>query len=481
MRNKILILLLVSTVLLACERTVELNPVPTNIISDVTSFDTKERVEGQVRAIYATLKNGGWFGGRYQLFNEIRGGNFNNDRTNIVTGFDVWQYTTPNNSANSVEAQWARAYRVINLVNVFIDGMASKGTAVVGATLSNNYLAEARFVRALCYYGLLQLYARPFADGNGSKLGVPLRLIGATSSGDFSLARSTVAEVYTQILTDLNFAETNLPANYSTAALNVTRAHKNTAIALKTRVYLAMGRHADVVTEANKIVSAVAPFMAPTTGVAHALQADVRTPFTTFTTTESILSMPFASNETPGTQNALGEYYGTAALNGGSGEYSLFANGVIADVNWKATDRRRSFLIVNGGKTWLMKWPASNIFVDWAPVIRYPEILLNLAESLAQLSATVDTRSIALLNAVRQRSDATTTFAPATKADLIALILREREIELLGEGFSGSDLTRRLEPLPAKPGVNSVPFTSKQYVWPIAASELILNKLAVDN
>jgi hypothetical protein len=47
------------------------------------------------------------------------------------------------------------------------------------------------------------------------------------------LARATVAEVYTQILSDLNFAEQNLPANYATPYLNTTRAHKNTAIALK--------------------------------------------------------------------------------------------------------------------------------------------------------------------------------------------------------------------------------------------------------
>ena len=35
----------------------------------------------------------------------------------------------------------------------------------------------ARFVRALCYHSLLTIYARPFTDGNGSKPGVPLRLL----------------------------------------------------------------------------------------------------------------------------------------------------------------------------------------------------------------------------------------------------------------------------------------------------------------
>ncbi|MFN5987235.1 MAG: RagB/SusD family nutrient uptake outer membrane protein, partial [Chitinophagaceae bacterium] len=139
-------------------------------------------------------------------FNDIRGGDFNNERTNVVTGFDVWNYTPSNSSTNSVQNHWSRAYYVINLANVFLDGMATKGTNIVGAALSNNYQAEARLLRAMSYYSLLQLYARPYWDGNGSKPGVPLRLKGNTGSDDYALARASVAEVYNQILADLNFA-----------------------------------------------------------------------------------------------------------------------------------------------------------------------------------------------------------------------------------------------------------------------------------
>ena len=319
-KNLIYILMAASLVqMTSCAKESFVNPVPTNAISDLTAFDSKDRIEGQVRAIYASIKNSGMYGGRYQIFNDIRGGDFMNDRTNVVTGFDVWNYTPSNSSTNSVQNHWSRAYYVINLTNVFIDGMATKGTTVVGATLSNNYQAEARLLRAMSYYSLLQLYARPYWDGNGAKPGVPLRLKGNTGSDDYALARATVAEVYNQILVDLSFAETNLPLTNSSALNNTTRAHRNTAIALKTRVYLSMRKYAEVITEANKIVTAKAPFTA-TTGVAHALQADVTSVFKTpYTTTESIFSMPFASNETPGGQNQLGYYYGPAAFNGGIG------------------------------------------------------------------------------------------------------------------------------------------------------------------
>jgi hypothetical protein len=153
---------------------------------------------------------------------------------------------------------------------------------------------------------LLSLYCRPFADGSGSQLGVPLRLRAETGPGNNDLARSTVAQVYAQILQDLDFAEQNLLATNGTALLNTTRAHKNAAIAFKTRVYLNMQRYGDVITEANKIVSATAPFKAAT-GVAHELQANVKNVFSTpYTTTESIFSMPFTSNDLPGTQKRFG-------------------------------------------------------------------------------------------------------------------------------------------------------------------------------
>ncbi len=467
----------------SCAKETFVNPVPTNVISDLTAFDSKDRIEGQVRSIYASIKNAGMYGGRYQIFNDIRGGDFNNERTNVVTGFDVWNYTPSNSSTNSVQNHWSRAYYVINLANVFLDGMATKGTAIVGATVSNNYQAEARLLRAMSYYSLLQLYARPYWDGNGSKPGVPLRLKGNTGSDDYALARASVGEVYNQILADLNFAEANLPLTNSSATNNTIRAHRNTAIALKTRVYLSMRKYAEVVTEANKIVSATAPFKA-TTGVAHELQADVTNVFKTYTTTESILSMPFASNETPGTQNQLGYYYGPAAFNGGNGEYSLLPTGIVASTEWKSTDKRRNMVAVYTGKSYLTKYSVASVFTDFAPVIRYAEVLLNLAEAKVRSTGTVDAQSIALLNAIRGRSDASTVFKAADFANADALadaIVNERRIEFLGEGLRGTDLTRLGLPLPAKPGVAAIPATAQQYIWPISSTELLLNKLCVDN
>ncbi len=311
-----------------------------------------------------------------------------------------------------------------------------------------------------------------------------MRLVGNTGSGDYSLARSTVAEVYTQILADLNAAEAALPLTYSTATDNTTRAHRNTVIALKTRVYLSMQQYANVITEANKIVSSTAPYTA-TTGVAHALQADITNVFKTpYTTTESIFSMPFNVNETPGTQNQLGYYYSVSAITtGANGEYSLNNAGIIADPGWKATDKRRSFIYTaTSGKKYIgYKYVQPSPFTDWAPVIRYSEVLLNLAEARVRSTNTVDAQAVALLNAVRQRSDATTTLAPATVADFLTAIATERRIEFLGEGLRSPDIMRLGATFPAKSSVQAYAPSAKEYVWPISSSELLLNKLCTNN
>lgn len=464
-----------------------LEPKLTTSISDATAFDSPDRILGQVNGLYSAMKSGQYLGGRYFVYNDIRAENFMNELTNGVTGLQTWNHTLNSNS-NEVRDLWGAIYYGINSCNVFLDGMASKGNTVAGS-LANGYNGEARLLRALGYYHLLQMYARPYWDGNGSKPGVPLRLTGNKGSGQNDLARATVQQVYDQILADLNFAEQNLPLNQGNALNNTTRAHRNTAIALKVRVYLSMQKYADVITEANKIVPTGAPFVAAT-GVAHALQADITNVFKTpYTTTESIFSMPFTVNNLPGTQNALGHYYTAptfASPAPGNGEYTLNGAGIVGDATWTATDRRRTGFVFTAPNTkrYLVKFPTGPQQTDYAPVIRYSEVLLSLAEAITRSTNTVDARAVALLNAVRGRSDASTVFTVGGFANAAALadqIMKERNIEFLGEGLRSPDLLRLGLAIPGKPTVNSIATTQSEYIWPIPASELLTNLLMTPN
>jgi hypothetical protein len=467
--------------LTSCKREL-LTPIPQTSITDATAFDTPARVANQVNSLYAALKSGNFYGGRAQIAGDIRGEEFLNETTNLVTGSDVWSLNPTGTSQNFVKNVWGQAYYVINLCNLFIDGMATKGATVVGTALANNYVAEAKVVRAVTYLKLVELYARPYADGNGNKPGLPLRLTGIKASGASDLARSTVAEVYTQILADLDYAEANLPLTYTSAVLNTTRAHRNTAIALKTRVYLAMQNYPKVVTEANKIVGQdVAPFTAAA-GVAHALNANIVNVFRTpYTSTESIFSMPMTATagDNPGTQNQLGYYFSRST---GNGEFSLNPSGILANAGWTAADARKGFNAVVSSKPYLnLKYNAPSPYTDYAPIIRYSEVLLSLAEALARANSGVDAKALALVNAVRKRSDAATTLTATSQTELINAILTERRIEFLGEGLRNFDLMRLLQTIPAKGSIPAKASSEQGYIWPISSDELSLNKLCTDN
>jgi starch-binding outer membrane protein, SusD/RagB family len=457
----------------ACHKDL-LEPIPQTAISDAVAFSTPEKALAEVQGMYAGIKGKlvvgtavqtGFWSGRFPVYQEIRGENFVNETNNGVTNLNTWNYSV-NPSTNEVQNAWYIGYNSINRINIVIAGVQ---TSPISEELKTQYVAEGRFLRGLAYFSLVTLYGRPYWDGNGDKAGLVLYTEPQTASGNNLKPRSKVSEVYNQILDDLNFAETNLPLTY-TGTMAVTRAHRNAAIALKTRVYLNMRRYADVITEANKIVSAAAPFKA-TTGVPHELQSNIANLFGAGgMTTENIFSFVFTSQDLPGTQNSLNQYYSPSP--GGNGDYSLnTASGVVSNTSWTAADARRSFNQVTGGKTWLRKWTANT---DAVPVIRYSEVLLNLAEALARTNG-VDARAIELLNAVRKRSDPAVTLAPATQQALVDAILLERNIELLGEGLRAMDLMRLGIAFPAKPGVQAVNPTDPQYIWPIPISELVVN------
>lgn len=468
-----------------------LNPVPTTAFSDQVVFSSPARIGLQVNALYSYVKTGSFLGGRYQIYGDIRANDFINRTSNGVTGLGVWNHTLTEASQNDVINTWGAAYAAINQANVFLAGLDNNAALFVAPTFpadfantANNYRGEARLLRALSYYSLLQLYARPYTDGNGSRPGLPLRIMAETGPQNNDLARSTVAEVYAQILSDLNFAEQNLPLTYGSATLNVTRAHRNTAIALKTRVYLSMARYADVITEANKIVPAAAPFVAPS-GVANALNASVTAVFAApQETAESILSFPFTAQDPPGTQNQLAYYYLPAPL--GNGEYGLntAAGSIYANPSWAATDARRvSFVTKSGTEYFLSKYPNGTPFIDKAPIIRYAEVMLNLAEARVRSTSTVDAQALLLLNAVRSRSNATpyTVAGLGTVAATTDALLLERRIEFLGEGLRNQDLMRLGATIPGKGSIGAVEPTNVLYVWPIPATELATNALMTRN
>jgi hypothetical protein len=465
----------------ACESDF-LDTVPKTSVAEEAAYSTPGKIVAQVNNLYGQVQNASFYGGRFIIFNEQRADEFGQNDGNAATGSAVWNQnvSSTNDFVNKV---WSVGYTAINASNILISKLNT--STIVSEALAKNYIAEAKFIRAFCYFSLIQTYSKPYnLDKNG--LGLPLRLTPITSSGYNDLARSSIDAIYTQILKDLDEAEKDLPESYTTPLLNISRANKSTAIALKTRVYLIQGDYQKAITESQKIVSPNAPFQYTAGNLTHKLEPNFTTIFGgSYTGSEAIFSIPFANSitETPTSQSALAfNYLGQPIL-------FLTTAGISSNPALNSSsDTRSSLITTNAAKQKVLKKFSITTapFRDYVPVIRYAEILLNYAEAAANTDDL--NTATALLKAVRNRSDPTYVFPETdidTKTALLNTIMIERRIELLGEGFRLMDLQRKLQTLPSKIGsIGTAPLvliTSSNYIWPIPSGEISTNKLMVPN
>ncbi len=463
-----------------------MKPTPTTSLSDLTVFETADRIEAQVNGMYASLKNGWHLGGRFIAYNDVRADNFLPKSSNLVTLFATWNHTVLS-STNEVQNFWTVAYSTINVVNVFLEGLTEawndgKLTGVLTQAEYDQYRGEGLAIRAICYFDLIQMYGKPYHMGSGANRGVPLRLVANKSAADNDLAPSTVKEVYDQILKDLGDAEAMVVSDFGNSKLNITRIHKNTIIAYKSRVYLHMGNYQGVKSETAKIVPTAGPFVA-SAGVKNALSASYAAVFSSpHITLESVFSLENTSVNNPGTQNNLQHYFGMAS---GESYYLVTGAGSLYDA-MDDDDARKVMMVVNSdGEPFLTKYVDQQNRGDWSPVIRWAEVLLNRAEALVRDGGVVNEEAVNLLNAVRERSldgggYSLADFASAD--DFYDAVLNERNMEFLGEGIRNMDIMRLGLDIPGKQSgsfgnVPAVLSSDPRYFWPVPDNELSYNNL----
>jgi starch-binding outer membrane protein, SusD/RagB family len=453
---------------------------PVTSIPANEAFSTPGKLLAHVNNLYGQLQAATLYGGRYIVFNEQRADEFGQNDGNAATGSAIWNQNVGSTS-EYINNVWSVAYTAINAANILIDKLNM--TTVVTPDVAKTYMAEAKFVRALAYFCLVQTYAKPY-NLDKTALGVPLRLTPITTSGNNDLARNPVQKVYAQILKDLNEAELDLPNHYTTSLLNTSRAKKCTAIALKTRVLLHQNDYKNLVVEAKKIVGL--DFQYSTGTLTHKLEANYATIYSgSYTGPEAIFSMPFANTttETPPTQSALAFNYVTQPI------LFLTAAGVVSNPLFSdPSDARSSLIGKNAANQKILRKFAITTapFRDYVPVIRYAEVILNYAEAAAYENDLELAKS--LLKAVRNRSNPSFAFTAedlSTQTKIIENIMIERRVELVGEGFRLGDLQRKVEALPSKVGaIGTAPLvlsSAKNYIWPIPSGEMSTNKLMVQN
>lgn len=213
------------TGILSCNK--QLEETPFSFISPENVFNSEDGLKRATLGVYANFAEYPWYntlmtfiycevGHRYTSFGQ-RG-------TGFTAGFNNFNV---NRNDFLYSLQWPEYYKGISRANIVIEN-ASK--AVANADLANSYIAEARFLRAYSYFML----TRWFGD-----LPILDRAVTSLSQQDLLFgARKPVEEVYQLIVSDLEFAENNLPDRRSPA--DAGRVTAGVAKAMLGKVFLTM-------------------------------------------------------------------------------------------------------------------------------------------------------------------------------------------------------------------------------------------------
>ena len=529
MKKIFLILLIAAVSSIGCKKVLDVQSYSS--ITDATAFATPERALLALYGVYDAAQSGGYNGGTerrgypFGSANIEQGDIRGEDVINVAAFYQATYETTHTPTSANAVAFWDNSYGMINKANVAIEGFkAAAANGTISSAIATQYEAECRFLRAMAHHELVIMYARPYLDGNGSQLGVPHREVANTSGAAVELLRNSprpkVAEDYQKILADLDFAETNLPAGTAGTPVNTYRATKAAAIALKMRVKLHMGDYAGVIAEGNKLVPAAAPYVSPIGG--WTLMPTPDGPFNAAGGANASKENIFSIKNDPQDNISV-----NGSLPGQLGPANLGGRGLVAvspiiwnNTAWKCDDKRRTLLYtsgtnnLNGTSIMTIKYKDFTNRGDWAPQIRYAEVLLTLAEAEARQASGVSQRAVDLLNAVRNRALANPTTEAYTAASfpdkvaLIKAILMERRIELLLEGRRWGDISRltgennpNFSPggVPAKaangtqglavygcglaftPTRAAIPYSDYRFIWPIPADEVTQNPAVVQN
>ena len=144
---------------------------------------------------------------------------------------------------------WIASYDAINIANSALEGLD-----LLEGSERDRVEGEAKLIRGMIYFDLVRLYADPYEAGaTNSQAGVPLVLTPTTTIDESSnVSRSSVEDVYAQVMSDLNDAKSLL------SDVNPVRSYYGNSMvasAVLSRVYLQMEDYDNARIEADRVIS----------------------------------------------------------------------------------------------------------------------------------------------------------------------------------------------------------------------------------
>lgn len=167
-----------------------------------------------------------WFIGDVMSDDALKGGQNTNDMEQVYD-MENWK-TIPSNTY--VRDHYITPYQGIARCNMTLQYVAAMQTdSTMDNRLRQRYLAEAHFLRAYYYFHLVRIFG-----------GVPLTLQVENDAERWEMPRNSVAEVFTQIIADLEIANQGLWLRSEYDTKDLGRATKGAAQGLLQKVYLYM-------------------------------------------------------------------------------------------------------------------------------------------------------------------------------------------------------------------------------------------------
>ena len=237
--KKLLYLLSITALFSSCE----IERFPYDSVEAEELLASEGGLESATLGNYAILKgdaNGNGFAQQLHRLSEYPGDNVALSGTTTDPLFYTYNYNNIATNSRTTDF-WIASYKAIVGANKVIE-LAEEGvTEERDQLIGENY-----YLRALTYFQMVNIFGRPYTQG-ASNLGVPLKL---TSDINDLPDRSTVGEVYSQVVADLEKAE---------ALMNEQRANpyasKEAAQALLSRVFLYMEENDKSIEYANKVIN----------------------------------------------------------------------------------------------------------------------------------------------------------------------------------------------------------------------------------
>ncbi|HWZ03541.1 MAG TPA: RagB/SusD family nutrient uptake outer membrane protein [Mucilaginibacter sp.] len=447
--------------LMACNKQLDLKPYQQ--VDQSSAIRTAQDVQVTLVGAYNRAGIADLYGGGVFLYGDLQGTQADINWQGTFQGLTQMVVQEIAIDDSFVDGTWSEGYQVINAANNVLANIN-----LVASTDKDRTQGEAEFLRGMTYFDLARLFGRDWNDGTPTaNPAVPIILTPTTSLSSASyVARSTVAQVYAQAISDLKDAEAKLPAD------NSFFANKYAAAAILSRLYMQQRDYADAITEATTVINSGQ--FALNKNYSDEFPYPNGTAVHVDNTAEDIFALQVTSQA--GT-NALNTYY-ASSYNAGRGDI-IVQDSFVA--GFEAGDARAG--MYNQDPDGVLRCDKFDNTFGNVHVIRLAEMYLNRAEANIQAGTTTGATPLADINVIRARAQ----LKPLTTVT-ITNVLDETVHELAFENglflYNKKRLATLLSgqyPASFQQTVDQLPPTSPKLVFPIPEIEINANPKLVQN